>query len=329
MIGEIDRVTYEHLRSKANEGSFDAKEAVKSVIMAHLTPKIISNLKPEKQATLVDNIMALGTDWFQSPLKLSTLFSIYKVFIARRDALQVITDVFTRRKASREMCGDFLDTMVEEGEKEDVIFNEESAILFIFAILAVAKETTSSVTSLAIKFLAENHKALAELKREHAAILQNRNDKEAGVSWEEYRHQMTFTNMVINETLRMANMAPIMYRKAVNDVEIKGYTIPAGWIVAVIPPAVHFNDAIYENPLEFNPWRWEGKELRSGSKTFMVFGGGVRQCVGAEFARLQISIFIHHLVTTYDFSLAQESEFIRAPLPYFPKGLPIKISQSL
>jgi|APAra0007618328_1042625.scaffolds.fasta_scaffold88289_1 hypothetical protein len=27
---------------------------------------------------------------------------------------------------------------------------------------------------------------------------------------------------VINETLRMANMAPIMYRKAVNDVEIKG-----------------------------------------------------------------------------------------------------------
>jgi len=73
----------------------------------------------------------------------------------------------------------------------------------------------------------------------------------------------------------------------------------------------------------------QGKELRSGSKTFMVFGGGVRQCVGAEFARLQISIFIHHLVTTYDFSLAQESEFIRAPLPYFPKGLPIKISQSL
>lgn len=76
----------------------------------------------------------------------------------------MIKDVFTRRKASREMCGDFLDTMVEEGEKEDVIFNEESAINLIFAILVVAKESTSSVTSLAIKFLAENHKALAELK---------------------------------------------------------------------------------------------------------------------------------------------------------------------
>lgn len=34
-------------------------------------------------------------------------------------------------------------------------------------------------------------------QREHKAIIENRKDKEAGVSWEEYRHNMTFTNMVI------------------------------------------------------------------------------------------------------------------------------------
>lgn len=36
-----------------------------------------------------------------------------------------------------------------------------------------------------------------------------------------------------------------------------GYTIPAGWFVAVAPSVVHYNSEIYENPLEFNPWRWE------------------------------------------------------------------------
>lgn len=36
-----------------------------------------------------------------------------------------------------------------------------------------------------------------------------------------------------------------------------GYTVPAGWIVAVAPSVVHYNSAIFENPLEFNPWRWE------------------------------------------------------------------------
>lgn len=36
-----------------------------------------------------------------------------------------------------------------------------------------------------------------------------------------------------------------------------GYTIPAGWGVMVCPPAVHLNPEIYEDPLAFNPWRWQ------------------------------------------------------------------------
>ena len=36
-----------------------------------------------------------------------------------------------------------------------------------------------------------------------------------------------------------------------------GYTIPAGWAVMVCPPAVHLNPEIYEDPLAFNPWRWQ------------------------------------------------------------------------
>lgn len=65
-----------------------------------------------------------------------------------------------------------------------------------------------------------------------------------------------------------------------------------------------------------------------GSKTFMAFGGGVRLCVGAEFARLQMAIFIHHLVTYYDFSLVQDCEVTRTPFLQFTKGLLINISQS-
>ncbi|TXG62797.1 hypothetical protein EZV62_009791 [Acer yangbiense] len=35
------------------------------------------------------------------------------------------------------------------------------------------------------------------------------------------------------------------------------YTIPAGWIVLIIPSAVHFNPEKYDNPYTFNPWRWQ------------------------------------------------------------------------
>jgi hypothetical protein len=40
-----------------------------------------------------------------------------------------------------------------------------------------------------------------------------------------------------------------------------GYTIPAGWGIMVCPPAVHLDPEIYEDPLAFNPWRWQVRLL--------------------------------------------------------------------
>lgn len=119
-----------------------------------------------------------------------------------------------------------------------------------------------------------------------------------------------------------------------------GYTIPAGWLVMISPMAVHLNPTLFEDPLEFNPWRWtvSDKLNRIGAKlliikfiatlmntifisiltcikvkwqiqdktkqsellrNYMPFGGGIRLCLGAEFSKLFIAIFIHVLVTEY------------------------------
>ncbi|RID72990.1 hypothetical protein BRARA_B00164 [Brassica rapa] len=282
IIKDMDRVTQEHLSLKANQERFDVKDAVSSLIISHLTPKVISNLKPETLSKLMKTFNAFSFDWFRASYTLSALRGLY---------------------------------------------NTLWLISLIFTLCCITQDTTSKATCMALKFVSENPKVLAELKREHEAILASREDKEGGVTWEEYRHKMTFTNMVINESLRLTNLAPMMFRKVVKDVEIKGYTIPAGWIVMVIPSVVHLDPEINENPFEFNPWRWEGKELRSGSKTFMVFGAGIRQCAGSEFARLQISIFLHHLVTTYDFSLSKDCEVVRVPGALFPNGIYMNISK--
>ncbi|ESQ45626.1 hypothetical protein EUTSA_v10010943mg [Eutrema salsugineum] len=306
IIKDMDRVTREHLSLKASEGRFDVKDAVSSLITAHMTPKVISNLKPETQSKLIKNFKAFSFDWFRTSYPLSAGRGLYNTLRACREGMQVLKDVHMRKKTSGEMYGDFLDTAIEVLEKEGGLVNEDAIITLIFTLSCIIQDTTSKATCMAVKFISENPKVLAELKREHETILASREDKDGGVTWEEYR-KMTFTNMAINESLRLANMAPMMFRKAVKDVEIKGYTIPAGWIVMVIPSV--------------------GKELRSVSKTFMVFGAGVRQCAGAEFARLQISIFLHHLVTNYDFSLSQDCEVIRVPGAHFPNGISINISK--
>ncbi|KAG5532117.1 hypothetical protein RHGRI_026660 [Rhododendron griersonianum] len=55
----------------------------------------------------------------------------------------------------------------------------------------------------------------------------------------------------------MANRAPGIFRKTLEEIKLLGYTIPADWFVMVCPPAVHMNPAKYKDPLEFNPRRWE------------------------------------------------------------------------
>ncbi|KAG7590589.1 Cytochrome P450 [Arabidopsis suecica] len=309
MIGNMDKATRDHFRLKASQRSFNVRKEVENLIVAYMTPKLISNLKPETHSKLIDNLNAFNLDWFQSFFSLSTWKALIKVLKSRGEAIQVMKDVLSMRKESREKQEDFLNTMLEELEREGSIFDQGSATNLIFLLAFVAREGTSSCTALAVKFISKDPKVLAELKREHKAIVDNRKDKKAGVSWEEYTHNMTFTNM--KKLLFCA-----------------GYTIPAGWIVAVAPSAVHYDPTNYENPFEFNPWRWEGKEMTRGSKTFMAFGSGVRLCVGAEFARLQMAIFLHHLVAYYDFSVVQDSEITRSPFLQFTKDLLINISQS-
>ncbi|WRX10886.1 Cytochrome P450 - like 10, partial [Theobroma cacao] len=68
---------------------------------------------------------------------------------------------------------------------------------------------------------------------------------------------MEFTHMVINEIVRAGNLVPILTRKLPKDVEIKGYTIPAGWYLVADQTVPHFDPNSFDEPFAFNPWRWE------------------------------------------------------------------------
>ncbi|KAL6894534.1 hypothetical protein ACP4OV_008632 [Aristida adscensionis] len=106
--------------------------------------------------------------------------------------------------------------------------------------------------------------------------------------------------MVIHEVLRLANIAAVVFRQAKQDVNIEGYSIPEGSKIMICPSVAHLNPKVYEDPTVFNPWSWKDTpEPVGGSKDFMAFGGGLRLCVGADFAKMQMAIFLHCLVTKY------------------------------
>ncbi|KAJ4866633.1 3-epi-6-deoxocathasterone 23-monooxygenase [Raphanus sativus] len=78
---------------------------------------------------------------------------------------------------------------------------------------------------------------------------------------------------------------PVALAKLVEEnMEMKmRYLIQKGWCVLASFISVHMDEDIYENPYQFDPWRWDRINGMSNSNIcFTPFGGGQRLCPGLE-----------------------------------------------
>lgn len=86
--------------------------------------------------------------------------------------MKLIKDVYTSRITSREKYNDFLETALEELEKEGSSVNEDVIVSLIFTLSGITQDTTSKAICMVVKFISENPKVLVELKvRSNICIL--------------------------------------------------------------------------------------------------------------------------------------------------------------
>ncbi|XP_077246466.1 cytochrome P450 87A3-like [Tasmannia lanceolata] len=325
LLPQVDNLAYRYLCSWSKKPSIELKEAIASMIFDLTAKKLISYDPTKSTDNLRKNFDAFTAGLVSFPVDIpgTTYHTCLK---GRKAAMKTLEKMLQERRASpTRRHGDFFDYVLDELKKEGNLLTEEIALDLIFVLLFASYETTTLTLTLVVKFLTDNPKVLERLTEEHEEILRMREDPDSGITWKEYK-SMKFTAQVLNETSRLANVAPGIFRKAFQDFTTKdGYTIPAGWAIMVCPPAVHLNPATYEDPLAFNPWRWEGTDTRGGSNDFLAFGGGMRYCVGADFSKLQMTVFVHHLVTKYRWTAIKGGEILRRPGLGFPNGFHIQL----
>ncbi|KAI8530600.1 hypothetical protein RHMOL_Rhmol11G0071900 [Rhododendron molle] len=109
--------------------------------------------------------------------------------------------------------------------------------------------------------------------------------------------KMRYTWNVVCETMRLAPPAQIAFKEALTDFTFAGYTIPKGWKICWSFHSTHKDPAYFPNPEEFDPTRFEGNGPTT--YTYVPFGGGNRMCLGKEYARQEILVFIYNLVKKF------------------------------
>ncbi|XP_030532829.1 taxane 13-alpha-hydroxylase-like [Rhodamnia argentea] len=208
----------------------------------------------------------------------------------------------------------------ENGETID-----EGTVVDNFVMLMIASHDTSAILlSLMIWKLVRDPKVYKRVLAEHEEILKGR-DKGGGLSWGDLQ-KMRYTWRVAQELMRLIPPVFGSFRKALKDISFGGYKIPKGWQVLWVAWGTHTNGDVFERPDEFEPSRFEGPSRPIPPFTYLPFGGGLRTCIGNEFARVETLTVVHNLVTGYEWSQLEPEEVItRQPMPYPSMGLPIKI----
>jgi cytochrome P450 len=115
-----------------------------------------------------------------------------------------------------------------------------------------------------------------------------------------------YLRATISESLRLRPVLPIAGRRLATELEIDGYTLPAGTDVAPAIWLTHTRPDVYPEPFAFRPERFLGQ----GPDTYawIPFGGGIRRCIGAAFAEFEMRIVLREVLTRCDLHKA-------SPLP--------------
>lgn len=326
MLPEVEQAANRTLHQWSFQDTIELKDATASMIFDLTAKKLISYEADKSSENLRDNFVAFIQGLISFPLDIPGT-AYHKCLQGRKRAMRMLkTMLQERREKPRKQQSDFFDYVLEELQKDGTILTEAIALDLMFVLLFASFETTSLALTLAIKFLSDNPLVLRQLTEEHEAILNQRENADSGLTWKEYK-SMKFTFQFINETVRLANIVPGIFRKALRDIQFKGYTIPASWGIMVCPPAVHLNPEKYKDPLAFNPWRWEEVEIHGATKHFMAFGGGMRFCVGTDFTKVQMAVFLHCLVTKYRWQIIRGGNIVRTPGLQFPNGFHIHLME--
>ncbi|KAF2312351.1 hypothetical protein GH714_034326 [Hevea brasiliensis] len=154
---------------------------------------------------------------------------LYKSLKAREKLLKMVKKIVEERKIAMERSddkGNIKDTVDlllreygETNEKQSLPL--DSICDNIVEMMIPGEETVPMAMTLAVKFLSDCPVALKQIMEENMELKRQKTESGDDYDWADYMF-VRFTQNVISETLRMANIINGVWRKALKDVEIKG-----------------------------------------------------------------------------------------------------------
>jgi cytochrome P450 len=230
--------------------------------------------------------------------------------------------VIQRHQEMADPPEDLIATMLraERNPEVDLPPNQvrDEVLTFLFA----GHETTALTLAYALSFVA-NHPQVAERVRDEAWTV-----IDGKPSWTDLG-ELHYTEHVIRETLRLRPPSWGIFRQAKVGSRLGDRRIDRDDFLMLPQWTLHRDPQYFENPLEFEPDRWEGTEP-SRTPAYFPFGAGPHACIGGQLALTEAQLVLAALVSEFDFNLPRgAAEGLRPAGVLQPRnGVPAVLSSS-
>lgn len=248
-----------------------------------------------------------------------------KALSARRELLKHLEQVVIKRQQADNPGEDALGLMIQAKDKTGNSLSLEELKDQVLLLLFAGHETLTSAIASFCLLTAQHPEVMKRLREE-----QDRLNIPDVPNLEDIK-QMSYLEQVLQEVMRLIPPVGGGFRQAIATFEFGGYRIPEGWGVQYQIAQTHRDEEIYPDsdrfdPDRFAPERWADKQVNFG---YIPFGGGLRECIGKEFARLEMRLFASKLLQNYQWELVcdQNLELVTVPTPHPRDGLKINFSR--
>ncbi|CAN1218076.1 3-epi-6-deoxocathasterone 23-monooxygenase CYP90D1 [Linum perenne] len=323
ITADMDKLVMESMANWSEDKPILIQDETKNIAFQVLVKALISLDQGHEMELLFKQFQEFILGLMSLPIKLPGT-QLYRSLQAKKKMIKLVRKIIQSKRETN-------DSSIPPKDVIDVLLNDPSDRLTdeliadnVIDMMIPGEDSVPVLMTLAINYLSGCPAALRQLTEENLKLKSLKAELGEPLIWSDYLSSLPFTQTVITETLRMGNVIMGVIRKAMRDVEIKGYLIPKGWSVFAYFRSVHLDDNHYDQPYDFNPWRWQGKDMSNNN--FTPFGGGQRLCPGLDLARLEASIFLHHLVTQFRW-VAEEDTIVNFPTVRMKRRMPIWVKR--
>lgn len=210
-----------------------------------------------------------------------------------------------RARPDPERVHDVLGRLISTPGLDDDLIRDQ-----LLTMLIAGHDTSTALLAWTFYLLGSHPQAMERVRDEVDAVLGSDDPGLDNV------RSLTYLDLVIREALRLYPPIHASMRKAAMDVVVLtsngSYKIPEGSRVLFSIYLTHRHPAYWDRADDFIPERFaiappgERQQQERTAFTYLPFGAGPRNCIGAAYGKLEAQIILAKLFQHFDFTLTQQ-----------------------